>query len=138
MTLNDIPDIIQLDKKHFKGNRAYLLKRRFSLHPDLCYVLVKKGKVNGFIMGIPKENHILIGPWIVHPREFRPYLLLQGLVSKLNLRKFRMGILEDNKRAVQLAQNYNFIQYSFSMRMIYGKPFSHSEGLFAIAGPDRG
>ncbi len=138
MTSKDIPKVIQLDTKQFKGNRAFLLKRRFSLHPNLCHVLVRKEKINGFIMGIPKENIIFIGPWIVHPREFEPQLLLYSLINNVNIRKFRIGILENKNKAVQLAQDCGFTEYFYSIRMIYGKSFNHSEGLFAIAGPDRG
>lgn len=138
MTLDDIPKVIQLDKKHFKGNRAFLLKRRFFLHPKLCHVLVRKGKINGFIMGIPKDNWIFVGPWIVHPKEPQPQLLLQNMVNYVNLRKFRIGMLENKTKAVQLAQDYKFTRYFYSIRMIYGKPFIHSKGLFALAGPDRG
>ncbi len=138
MTLKDIENVLQLDQKHFKGDRGYLIKRRFSLHPNLCHVLIRKDKLNGFIMGIPKENFILVGPWIVNPKEPKPQILIQSLANNANLNKFRLGLLENNKRAVKLAQDLNFTEFFFSIRMLYGKPFTHTEGLFAIAGPDRG
>ncbi|MFX1588684.1 MAG: GNAT family N-acetyltransferase [Promethearchaeota archaeon] len=138
MTLKDIDTVIQLDRKHFRGDRGYLLKRRFSLHPNLCHVLIRKDKLSGFIMGIPKENFILVGPWIVNPKETKPQLLLQSLANSVNLNKFRLGILENNKRMVKLTQDLNFTEYFYSIRMIYGKAFTHTNGLFAIAGPDRG
>ena len=138
MTLKDIDKVIQLDRKHFRGDRGYLLKRRFSLHPNLCHVLIRKDKLNGFIMGIPKDNFILVGPWIVNPKETNPQLLLQSLVNNINLNKFRLGILENNKRTVKLTQDLNFTEYFYSIRMIYGDVFTHTNGLFAIAGPDRG
>ncbi len=138
MTLEDIDKVIQLDRKQFKGNRAFLLKRRFSLHPNLCHVLIRKNKLIGFIMGIPKEDYILIGPWIVDPKEPKPQLLLQNLVNNVNINKVRLGLLEGVKRAFKLAQYLNFTQYFYSIRMLYGEPFTHTEGLLAIAGPDRG
>ncbi|MFX1353148.1 MAG: GNAT family N-acetyltransferase, partial [Promethearchaeota archaeon] len=39
MCQKDLPYVTKLDQLHFGGSRLTLLKRRFSRHPKLCYVL---------------------------------------------------------------------------------------------------
>ncbi|MFW9770959.1 MAG: GNAT family N-acetyltransferase [Candidatus Heimdallarchaeota archaeon] len=138
MTKKDLTSVISLDKKHFKGNRSFLLQRRFSLHPELCYVLSRKDELKGYIMGIPKKDHIFIGPWVVDPKELKPYLLLQNLISNIDNRKIRIGILDKNQLALRIVSEFNLNEYFYSIRMILGKGFTQTKGLIAIAGPDRG
>ncbi|MFX1354989.1 MAG: hypothetical protein ACFFGP_13610, partial [Promethearchaeota archaeon] len=102
------------------------------------YVLKRKDKLKGYIMGIPKKDHILVGPWVVDPKELEPQLLLQNLINNVDYKSIRIGILEKNQIALRLASNLKLSEYFFSIRMIYGKSFNQSNGVIAIAGPDRG
>jgi GNAT superfamily N-acetyltransferase len=138
MNQKDLSYVINLDQKYFRGNRSFLLKRRFSLHSDLCYVLNRQDKLKGFIMGIPKKDHILVGPWIIDPKETEPNLLLQCLINNADYKKVRIGMLENNQTALRMASEFNLNEYFFSIRMIYGKESTQTKGIIAIAGPDRG
>jgi len=138
MDQKDLPYVAKLDLEHFGGSRSFLLKRIFLLYPKLCYVLKRKDKLKGYIMGIPKEDHILVGPWIVDPKELKPQLLLQNLINSVDYKRIRIGILENNQKALRLASIFNLNEYFFSIRMIYGKKFTQTNGVIAIAGPDRG
>ncbi|MFX1498965.1 MAG: GNAT family N-acetyltransferase [Promethearchaeota archaeon] len=138
MTKKDLMRVVKLDRKYFRGNRSFLLKRRFLLHPDLCYVLNQQNKLKGFIMGIPKEDCIFIGPWIIDPKESKPHLLLQNLINKIEYKRIRIGMLEKNQLSLRLASEFNLNEYFYSIRMIHGKGYNQTEGVIAIAGPDRG
>jgi ribosomal protein S18 acetylase RimI-like enzyme len=138
MTKEDLNEIFKLDYKLFKGERTFLIQRRFALHPDLSYVLVHKNKITGFLMGIPKEDYITVGPWIVDPKEPEPHLLLQKLINDINYKKIRLGMLEYNPKVIKIISEFNLNEYFYSIRMIYGKKITHKKGVFAIAGPDRG
>lgn len=138
MTKKDLTRVVKLDRRHFRGSRSFLLKRRFLLHPDLCYVLYRQDKLKGFIMGIPKEDYILIGPWIIDPKEPKAYLLLQNLINNSGYNRIRIGMLDKNQISLRLASEFNLNEYFYSIRMIYGKEYDQTEGMIAIAGPDRG
>ena len=138
MTKKDLNQIFKLDYKIFKGDRSFLIQRRFTQHPELSYTLLHKNKITGYLMSIPKNDLISVGPWIVDPKELEPHLLLQQLLNDMNHQKFRLGMLDCNPKIAKIISKFNLDEYFYSIRMIYGKRITHNKGLFAIAGPDRG
>jgi predicted N-acetyltransferase YhbS len=133
----DLSELMKFDYIQFKGDRSELLKKRFSQNKDYCFVIRRSGQIKGYLMAIPKNRHIFIGPWIVDLEEPTPHILLERLVYKKKT-KIIIGILESNYKAVILLKSLSFKIFNFSVRMFLGDPYIPSNGIFAIAGPDRG
>ena len=145
MKNKDFQDILRLDRKYFQANREFLLRKIFTRYNKLCKIIKQDDKITGFIMAIPKEDHLKIGPWIVDDEcEFEPELLLKSLENNSRSFTIRMGMLESNKLAFKIANICNLQRYSYSNRMIYttgNKRIINNQfkkGMLAIGGPDRG
>ena len=145
MKSEEFQDVLALDLKYFQANREFLLRKIFTRYKSLCKIIKQDDKITGFIMAIPKEDHLKIGPWIVDDEyEFEPELLLKSLENNNRSFIIRMGILESNKLAFKIANICSLQPYSYSNRMIYttgNKEIINSQfkkGMFAIGGPDRG
>jgi predicted GNAT family N-acyltransferase len=141
----DFQDVLRLDRNIFQANREFLLRKIFARYKSLCKIIKLDDKITGFIMAIPKEDHLKIGPWIVDDEcEFEPELLLNGLENNCKPFTVRMGMLESNKIALKIIKNCSLQRYSYSNRMIYttgNKKITidqFKKGMLAIGGPDRG
>ena len=145
MKNEDFQDVLKLDRKYFQANREFLLRKIFTRYKTLCKIIKQDDKIMGFIMAIPKEDHLKIGPWIVDDEcEFEPELLLRSLENNNRSFSVRIGMLESNKLASKIANNCNLQRYSYSNRMIYTTKdkeinnIQFKKGMLAIGGPDRG
>jgi len=145
MKNEDFQDVLRLDRKIFQANREFLLRKLFTRYKKLCKIIKKEDKITGFIMAIPKEDHLKIGPWIVDDEcEFEPELLLKNLDIDIEPFIVRMGMLESNKLASKMANIFSLLRNSYSNRMIYttrNKKITNNQfkkGMLAIGGPDRG
>lgn len=145
MKNEDFRDVLKLDLKFFQANREFLLRKIFTRYKTLCKVIKQDDNITGFIMAIPKEDHLKIGPWIVDDEcEFEPELLLKSLDNNSKSFTIRMGMLESNKLASKIANNCSLQRYSYSFRMIYTTKNQRiienhfKKGMLAIGGPDRG
>jgi len=138
MTKDNIHKVLKLDREHFKGDRKCLLKEHYKAYPNYCYVLERSKDIKGFIMFHPKKDYLSVGPWIVDKDELNPQILLQSLNFKNNYIKMRIGVLESNQISTKILYSLQFIEYSYSIRMVLGEFFSQPDSVFCIAGPDRG
>ena len=145
MKNEDFQDVLRLDRKIFQGNREFLLRKLFTRYKTLCKIIKQDDKITGFIMAIPKEDHLKIGPWIVDDEcEFEPELLLKNLDYGSKPFIVRMGMLESNELASKIANIFSLQRYSYSNRMIYTSGNikitndQFKKGMLAIGGPDRG
>ena len=85
------------------------------------------------------QNLLKIGPWVSAPNNPSPELLLQQLVSLAPTTEIYLGILEKNKKGVDLMHRFNIPLQFYSIRMMYGgDSLPHLSGMLAIGGPDRG
>ncbi len=145
MKNDDFQDVLTLDRKIFQTNREFLLRKIFIRYKTLCKIIKQDEKITGFIMAIPKEDHLKIGPWIIDDEcEYEPELLLKSLDNNSRSFTVRMGMLESNKLASKIANSFSLQRYSYSNRMIYisGNKeiinYQFKKGMLAIGGPDRG
>ncbi|QEE14731.1 GNAT family N-acetyltransferase [Promethearchaeum syntrophicum] len=145
MKNEDFQDVLNLDRRIFQADREFLLRQLFTRYTPHCKIIKKDEKITGFIMAIPKEKFLKIGPWIVDSEcEFEPDLLVHSL--KINEKSFniQLGMLESNKFAVKIAEKCKLQSYSYSNRMIYNSKDigdirnQFKKGMLAIGGPDRG
>lgn len=137
MSDRDLTSIINLDLKHFKGDRSEFIKRRYSQNYNYCFVIKRSGYIKGYLMAFPKNKLLFVGPWIVDTEEPNPLILLESLVYKKKT-KLIIGILESNHKALALLKSLSFKIFNYSIRMYLGDPYIPSNGIIAIAGPDRG
>ncbi len=137
MKLKDLEDVNKLDRIHFGTDRLFLLKQQLMKHPNYAKVMkTKDGKLQGYIMAIPRGDHIFVGPYIINPRETTPEKLLFSLPKDINSAK--IGVLENNPFANKLCYQFGFKITHFSTRMQRGRHIIQGEGMLGIAGPDRG
>ena len=145
MKNEDFQNVLDLDRKIFQANRESLLKKIFTRYKTLCKIIKQDEKITGFIMAIPKENILKIGPWIVDDEcEFEPELLLNSIIINSKSFNIQLGMLESNKLASKIAEKCKLQSYSYSFRMIYTTEENgvitnqFKKGMLAIGGPDRG
>ena len=80
MNDENFQDVLKLDREIFQSNREFLLRKIFTRYKKLCKIIKQDDKITGFIMAIPKEDHLKIGPWVIDDEsEFEPELLLKSL-----------------------------------------------------------
>ncbi|MFW9960673.1 MAG: GNAT family N-acetyltransferase [Candidatus Thorarchaeota archaeon] len=140
MKLEDLTQISDTDASLFGGRRDHFLRMRFSTHPEYCKVLTTDTGVHGYIMGSTTLNSVRIGPWAMKEPTTSAESLLLGLGTAVTGDILKIGVLERNKKALDILYRYGFKERSFSWRMIYGEDTEAtlSNNLYAIFGPDRG
>lgn len=118
---DDLPAVYKLDQKSFGADRGFFLTRRWSLFPELSKVLVEEGHLTGYILGRRGEGWLAAGPWVVEDGVQRPEYLLEALAVESGHQPFSIGVLESNRRAVDLILSYGFIErFDSPWRMALG------------------
>lgn len=140
MTKRDLFIIDQYDTRLFGACRKRFLQSLFTHFPKLCRVLEIDGEVFGYIMGSERESSIRIGPWVMIHHSNRTEELLRAFATETKGQVLKIGILESNTKAIQLVQKHNFVQTSYSWRMLRGSEgdWTLSDHLYAICSPARG
>jgi ribosomal protein S18 acetylase RimI-like enzyme len=116
MRAQHLEAVVELDRSAFKADRSFFLKRRLSLYPDLCKVLLEDGQVNGFIMGRRGHGVITVGPWSVRKSVKRPGDLLESLANeaggqrRVEEQRIALGVLETNTEAVAVLRSLGFTE----------------------------
>jgi ribosomal protein S18 acetylase RimI-like enzyme len=141
MTQEDLKIVCQMDFDAFGADRSFFLKRQFTLHPELCRILIQEEKIGGFIMARPYDGRFFVGPWVILPFVVNPEILLEGLFSKNVSETVRIGTLELNSRAVSTIRSLGLKeQPDPPLRMVLGKShrLGNSEACFAIGSGAKG
>ena len=122
MRPEDLQIISRIDRDAFRADRAFFLKRRFSLHPEFCKVLVQEGVIHGFIMGMKGNGIISLGPWIVGEIAKRPLDLLEAVAQEADALPVGIGICKTNTAAVWAVEALGDLEAKApSWRMVLGK-----------------
>ena len=125
MTIDDLEQVIELDKLYFEADRGFFLRSRFELFPELCIVSEQARGITGYLMGRGGETWVAAGPWLREGENRNPPELLYALASKAGDRTISMGILDSNSDACRLMRSLGFIAREDSpWRMATGKPGS--------------
>jgi ribosomal protein S18 acetylase RimI-like enzyme len=131
-------NLAKFDQKYFGGDRKSILKSRYDKYSKFGRVSVNGDNIEGYLMSFPKKDNIYIGPWIMFHEQINGVKLLSSILEAKKSDKFTIGVLENNKIALEILRSFKFTQYSYSIRMRYGKKRSLSNVIYGIAGPDRG
>jgi GNAT superfamily N-acetyltransferase len=102
MRTDDLPAVLALDRQAFRADRSFLLARWSQLFPELCQVMVEDGKLTGFILGRRGEGLAAAGPWVITQEARAPLRLLESLAGQVGDMSISVGVLETNRRAVEL------------------------------------
>jgi ribosomal protein S18 acetylase RimI-like enzyme len=109
MQTGDLSAVGSLDQRMFGADRGFFLARRLELFPELCKVMVgDKEEVTGYILGRRGDGWISAGPWIISEIVVDPLPLLQSFALAVGNLPFSIGILELNRRAVELIGSLGF------------------------------
>ena len=140
MTQNDLVLIDRCDTRLFGACRVSFLQSLLTHFPRLCKVLEIDGEIHGYIMGSERRNSIRIGPWVMVHQSDRAEDLLRSFAKGTGDQVLKIGVLENNTKAIQLIKRHNFVKTSHSWRMLRGPEgdCSTSNHLYAICAPARG
>ena len=91
-------------------------------------------------MGSERKDSIRIGPWVMIHHFERADDLLRAFAIETGKEILKIGVLENNSHAVKLLHCHNFIQTTYSWRMIRGQKgdWTLSNNLYAICSAARG
>ena len=140
-TSEDINVICNLDRKLFGDERTFFLKRRFLQHPELCKIVKKDSEIISYLFAQPGLNVISIGPWAVLDYVEKPVELLESIAYELEDQTIRLGILENNTKAIDVVESIESIVKSEpSWRMVLGDEsyLGSNQHLFAIGSASKG
>jgi GNAT superfamily N-acetyltransferase len=141
MKHGDLPEIFRLDAAGFGEDRSFFLERRLALEPGFAHVLVRDGRIAGFILGMKGQGLVAAGPMVVTPDVEDPLALLAALAMEAGGSPLRVGVLESNERAVASFRSLaGLAGQPGSRRMVLGPsdPAGHSPLCWAVGSPAKG
>jgi len=142
MLRTDLPDVFTLDLEVFGEDRRFFLNRLFTLCPGFCKVMEEEGQLTGYVMGRCKQTLIATGPWVVRRICKHPEKLIESLAMGAPEKPVRLGILESNRRAVQIAEQLGLQEENDKppWRMVLGETsdLGMSDASMAIGSPAKG
>lgn len=138
----EVVKIAKFDAKYFGANRTEVLKRLCFDYPKLCFVSYADAEIVGYLMCRKTETGYKIGPWVCNPKnpQVARKLLIECMETITHNAKLYVGVPAVNEAAVEILQDFDFEQYSKSVRMFFGKKLETESvnGVFAIGGPEKG
>jgi len=138
----EITQLAEFDAEYFGANRIKVLSELYQDNPQLCFVSHDGSKVAGYIMCYEAESGYRIGPLVCNPEnpQVACGLLVECMKAIRGNKKFYVGVPAVNGIAVEIFQDFDFRQYSKSIRMYFGEKLETErvDGVFAIGGPEKG
>lgn len=141
MSEKTIEEVAEFDAGYFGAKRTKVLIKLYQSYPELCFVSRKESQISGYIMCRKAENGYKVGPWICIPKEEETakYLLMACLEKLGREDTVYVGVPAPNQSAANVLRHFEFLQYSKTIRMRFGKSLrEHVDGVFAIGGPMKG
>ena len=141
----DLNKIAKFDVEYFGADRLKVLKAIYRDYPHLSFFAEKNSQIVGYIMARRTNNGFWIGPWVCNPKfsEAAKQLLntcLSKVLEELEDFRVNIGVPAVNTYAVKFLKQEGFRMHSRSIRMFLGKKNLNEkiEGIYAIAGPEKG
>ncbi len=119
MRAADLPAVLEADARLFGLGRDHILTRLYEEFPDLAWVDVVKGQLEGYLLGRRMRDRIHLGPWMSWSAASGKRLLLVAL-EQLQGQHITLDIPDQNGRSLILASDHNFKRIRHATRMIYG------------------
>jgi len=140
-TSADLSQICKIDAELFGEDRGFFLESWQDLFSNYCFVIKSDNTIRGYIMGRPGTNVISVGPIAVLTEDVNPIGLLEALALEAGKQTLRIGVLESNKKAVQLFRSIKTLKEGVpSWRMVLGQmeTLGQNEKLYAIGSAAKG
>lgn len=137
----DLDPVCRLDRNAFGDDRHFFLKWISFIGPDFAKVFAKDKVIIGYITGRYVKNGVSVGPWVMSPDIFNPERLLLSLAMETLDEPLHIGVLEINKKSIQLLRSLGFQEKENpSVRMAWGKEkdLGTASTCFAIGSPAKG
>jgi len=138
----EITQLAKFDSEYFGANRIRVLKGLYQDNPQLSFVSYSGSRILGYIMCSKAESGYRMGPWVCIPQNSQVAReLLIKCVEKIGLyEEIYVGVPALNKTATRILHDFDFMQYSKSIRMYLGKKLETErvDGIYAICGPENG
>ncbi|HEX3052035.1 MAG TPA: GNAT family N-acetyltransferase [Aggregatilineaceae bacterium] len=99
--------------------RPHILRRLFEEFPNLAWIDIERGTVEGFLLGRKMGAGYYLGPWMSNSAKSAEKLLLTAL-EQLQGQQVTLNISDQNGRGLILASDHNLRRTQYTMRMIYG------------------
>jgi len=138
----EVTELAKFDVEYFGANRIKVLGGLCRNSPQLCFVSYTDAEIVGYLMCRKTETGYRIGPWVCNPENSQAAreLLMECMNTIRKNVKLYVGVPVVNKAAVEILHDFNFEQYSKSIRMYFGEKLEteRANGIFAIGGPEKG
>lgn len=95
----DLDAVCALDREWWGADRAFFIRRRRHLHPDLCHVLERDGVIAGYVLARRRGEKIWIGPWCAAADVAAPEALPGALLAPGTAAQVHAGVLASATRA---------------------------------------
>lgn len=137
--LQDMDEIISLDKTVFGTERTKLIRALVQNHPDKAWMLKRKKKVVGFVLGRDGSRFFQIGPLVASNINDAKYLLAKAMQPLTN-QSIVVDVLFDKPELIEWLNNYGFTTQRHFIRMFKERnPFpGETDKLYLISGPEFG
>lgn len=136
---NDIPELVEYDKRVFGVKRKQLIEFLAKNDPDNVWMLKKNGRITGLVLGRKGARFHQIGPVLASNTEDAKILILKSL-EKLVGRPVVVDIPDNKRELIEWLNTIGFIEQRQFIRMYQNEnPYpGKSENQFLICGPEFG
>ena len=137
--LNNIPEIVDLDKQVFGANRKQLIEFLVKNYTDNAWMIKRNGKITGFALGREGTRFFQVGPVLASTILDAKNLIVKSL-RLLEGQQAVVDILEDKVELTEWLETLGFVKQRHFIRMYRndnpypGIPGNH----YLIAGPEFG
>lgn len=142
LKIEGIKQLTKFDAEYFGANRTKVLHRLYQDNPQLCFVSRMDSRIADYIMFRNTKSGYRIGPLVCNPEspQVARKLLVECMETIGYNVKLSVGVPAMNKAATKILQDFDFKQYSKSIRMHFGEKLETElvDGVFAIGGPEKG
>jgi len=119
---SDMSSVGAIDRELFGDDRSDFLERRLAIFGELCFVLERRGRVVGYVMGRKGLGVVSVGPWVSRGSARDGICLLRAVASQAGGEPLRVGVLETNPRAVRIVRSCGvFEEHAPCWRMMMGR-----------------
>jgi GNAT superfamily N-acetyltransferase len=125
MRPEDVDAVLELDARLYGFPRRHILVRLLEEFPDLAWVDVHKGRLEGYLLGRRMADSVDLGPWMSASAASAERLLLIAL-EQLQGQTVTLNIPDSNSRGIVLASDHNLQRVWQTTRMAYGDRLSQS------------
>jgi hypothetical protein len=133
-------EVVEFDRKYFRGDRGPLLNLLHRQYPDLLLKL-QQTDVLGYIAGKSyPDGSGEIGPWVCDSQAGVAEQLFVAEISRLESSSIGLTIPSENLEARRIVGKYDFHVKQRVLRMFLGSPedLPRVDGILAAAGLDVG